>query len=78
MMNRLVKKYENLATLCSLGIVLLVLVMMLSCQYLEKEETVVAAFVVVSISAMSTILLVWLRTEFKASARDYDNYIGRL
>jgi hypothetical protein len=77
-MNTLVKKYENLATLCSLGIVLLVLVMMLSCQYLEKEETVVAAFVVVSISTMSTFFLVWLRKEFKDTAKDYANYKGRL
>jgi hypothetical protein len=77
-MDTLVKKYENLATLCSLGIVLLVLVMMLSCQYLEKEETVVAAFVVVSISTMSTMFLVWLRKEFKDTAKDYANYKGRL
>ena len=72
-MDTLVKKYENLATLCSLGIVLLVLVMMLSCQYLEKEETVVAAFVVVSISTMSTFFLVWLRKEFKDTAKSYQN-----
>ena len=72
-MDTLVKKYENLATLCSLGIVLLVLVMMLSCQYLEREDTVVAAFVVVSISTMSTFFLVWLRKEFKDTAKSYQN-----
>lgn len=72
-MNILVKKYERLATLCSVGIVLLVVVMMMSCQYLEREDTVVAAFVVVSISTMSTFLLVWMRSEYKNAAKS----IGR-
>lgn len=73
-MNTLVKKYEKLATLCSVGIVVLVLGMLYSCQYLEREDTVVAAFVVVSISTMSSFLLAWMRSEYKNAAKSMKEF----
>lgn len=77
-MDTLVKKYERLATLCGVAIVVLIGGMLYSCQYLEREDTVVAAFVVVCISTMLTLVLSWMRSEYKDAAKNIYNFKGRL
>ena len=74
MMNNLAKKYDRLATLCSVGLGVVVLVLLCTCQYLEKEETVVDAFIVVCIGCMTGIFLFWLRDQFRDAANSYRNF----
>lgn len=74
MMNDLSKKYNRLATLCSVGLGVVVLGLLYCCQYLEKEETVVTAFVVVCIGCMTGVFLVWLRDQFRDAANSYRNF----
>jgi hypothetical protein len=74
MMNDLSKKYNRLATLCSVGLALVVLGLLYCCQYLEKEETVGTAFVVVCIGCMTGVFLFWLRDQFKQAANEYSKY----
>jgi hypothetical protein len=73
-MNNLAKKYDRLATLCSVGLGVVVLVLLCTCQYLEKEETVVDAFIVVCIGCMTAVFLVWLRDQFRDAANSYRNF----
>jgi TctA family transporter len=59
MMDTLVKKYKRQQKLSLVGIMMIVVVMMFDVQYLEKEETVVAAFVVACAGVFGVVLLSW-------------------
>jgi hypothetical protein len=74
MMNNLAKKYDRLTTLCSVALGVIVLVLLCTCQYLEKEETVVDAFIVVCIGCMTAVFLFWLRDQFRDAANSYRNF----
>ena len=59
MMDTLVKKYKRQQKLSLVGIMMVVVVLLFDVQYLEKEETVVTAFVVACVGVFGVLLLSW-------------------
>ena len=58
-MNRLEKKYRRQQKLSVVGMIMVGIMLMFNLQYLEKEETVVAAFFVVCAGLSVMMVLVW-------------------
>lgn len=59
MMDTLVKKYKRQQKLSLVGSMMIVVVLLFDVQYLEKEETVVTAFVVACVGVFGVLLLSW-------------------